>query len=650
MRPISALRYLGGAGALLLALLLSTALATGQGGTAARLAGRLMSGGKPIGRTPVTLYASGRAFGRRATVLGSSRSRPDGSFSLSYRAPGGRDSVLYVIAGRGSSVRLAAALGAGRVSSSVVVDERTTVATGFAFAQFTDGRNIAGPAPGPRNAAAMAANLVNARTGALGGVILRRPNGNQTPTLRTFNSLANLLVPCVRSAARCSGLFGLATPPGGSRPRGTLAAIADIARNPANNVGKLFALTRSRPTPYRPALSRSMRPDAWILALRFYGDGKTLSGPGNSAIDAEGNVWVSANYVWSSNPAAEVCGSKLVFKFLPSGRYAPGSPYSGGGLNGAGYGVDIDLHRHIWVGNFGFAARKCADPPPHNSLSEFTPSGKPLSPSATSTSGGGFTAGGVSWPQGVVTDRHNTIWAANCGNNSITMYQNGNPRAAKNFKNLGLQKPFDIAFNKQGQAFVTGNGNNAVAIVNPNGTLARPLITQGGLNKPLGVAADSQGNMWIGNSTILSVPCPKGGVHFHAHGSVTFISSDGKTVKNFTGGGMTAPWGVAVDGNDNVWIANFSHKRVSELCGTKPSNCPPGAHTGQPISPAGGYGFAGLDRNTSLQIDPSGNVWITNNWKIKARPLRNPGGYEMVVYIGAAKPLRTPLIGPPRAL
>ena len=156
--------------------------------------------------------------------------------------------------------------------------------------------------------------------------------------------------------------------------------------------------------------------------------------------------------------------------------------------------------------------------------------------------------------------------------------------------------------------------------------------------------------MWIGNSTILNVPCPKGGVHFHAHGSVTFISSDGKTVDTSPAAACTAPWGVAVDGNDNVWVANFSHKRVSELCGTKPSNCPPGIHTRQPISPTNGYGFAGLTRNTSVQIDPSGNVWITNNWKIKARPLRNPGGYEMVVYVGAAKPLRTPLIGPPRPL
>lgn len=77
---------------------------------------------------------------------------------------------------------------------------------------------------------------------------------------------------------------------------------------------------------------------------------------------------------------------------------------------------------------------------------------------------------------------------------------------------------------------------------------------------------------------------------------------------------------------------------------------PPGTRTGQPISPPGGYGFDGLVRNTNVQVDPSGNLWITNNWKLKARPLKNPGGYQMVVYIGVAGPVRTPLIGPPRAL
>lgn len=58
--------------------------------------------------------------------------------------------------------------------------------------------------------------------------------------------------------------------------------------------------------------------------------------------------------------------------------------------------------------------------------------------------------------------------------------------------------------------------------------------------------------------------------------------------------------------------------------------------TGQPISPPTGYGFDGLDRNTSLQIDPSGNIWITNNWTENPQGLSNPGGHQMVVYLGVA--------------
>jgi hypothetical protein len=86
---------------------------------------------------------------------------------------------------------------------------------------------------------------------------------------------------------------------------------------------------------------------------------------------------------------------------------------------------------------------------------------------------------------------------------------------------------------------------------------------------------------------------------------------------------------------------------VSEFCGTEPANCPPGTRTGEPISPSTGYGFDGLVRNTALQIDPSGNVWICNNWMNVPRLHKNPGGHQMVVYVGVAGPLQTPLIGPP---
>lgn len=617
-------------------------------GARAVLSGVVDSGGVPLAATPVTLYRTSQG-GAPPISLGSSLTGADGSFRISYAQQGGTSFFLYVIAGPPSAVRLAAVVGPPPVPRKVVVNELTTVAAGFALAQFIGPRGIAGPAPGPQNGAQMAADLADATTGAPGRVLVTPPNGKQTSTWRTFYSLANMLVPCVRSASACGPLFGLATPPRGPAPTGTLEAVADIARNPANDVDGLFGLSFSEPRPYQPALAPSARPDGWILALRFQGDGKTLDGPGNTAIDAEGNAWVTSNYVFSKNPAAPVCGSRLLFKFTPNGSYAPGSPYTGGGLNGDGYGITLDTHGNVWTGNFGFSSHFCTDQPPHLSVSEFTPAGVPISPNQTKRSPGGYTQGGVFWPQGVVADHDDNIWIANCGNDTVTQYLNGNPNAYRGLGNLGIEKPFDIALNKKGQAFVTGNGNKAVAMLNPDGTpTGRSPITGGGLNRPMGIAADIQGNMWIANSAAVNVPCPKGGTRSVGTGSVVLIRSDGQIAPHpFTGGGLTMPWGIAVDGNDNVWVANFKGQRVSELCGFETNNCPPGTRTGQAISPPTGFGFDGLVRQTSVQIDPSGNLWITNNWKLKPLPLRNPGGYQMVVYVGVAGPLRAPLIGPP---
>jgi hypothetical protein len=613
------------------------------------VAGRALGGGKPLGSTRVTLYRTASNGSGRRVALGDALTRADGSFSISYAAESRSNAVLYLLVGKSSAVRLAAVLGAASVPRRVVVNERTTVAMGFALAQFIAGRNVAGRSPGPQNGAAMAADLVDVRTGGLSPVLATSPNGGKTSTLRTFNSLANMLVPCVRSVERCRELFTLATPPGGKAPTGTLDAIADIARNPADNVEGLSRLARSSAALYRPALRASQQPDAWTLALRFDGDGKSMNGPGNMAIDARGNIWVTGNYTYSRNPLAPVCGSKLLFELTPAGGYAKGSPFSGGGLDGAGFGITFDPQGNLWLSNFGFASSRCPSQPPHLSVSKFGPTGDPLSPPETASSSGGYTTGGTSWPQGTVSDRKGNIWIANCGNDSVTRYGGGNPAAATNLTDLGIAKPFDIAINLQGQVFVTGNGNDSVAMLNPDGSpTAQSPITGAGLKRPLGIAADSRGNMWVASSGVIDVPCPDTHGSLKPNGgAITLIASDGTSATAHTGGGLTIPWGIAVDGNDNIWVADFYGSRLSEFCGTNPAHCPPAVATGEPISPASGFGFDGLARNTGVQIDPSGNVWVANNWKTLPVPNANPGGYEMVAFIGLAGPLETPLIGPP---
>lgn len=638
----------------LLALLLFGLLTVAADGADAAMTsimrGKVVSGKQPIARAPVTVYQAAGEKGR-PVALGRGRTDRRGRFRLEYLRPTRNAATAYAIVGRRAAVRLAATLGAAPLPRRVVINELTTVATGYALAQFIRGHAIAGPHPGPRNAALMAANLANARNGKVSPVLRRPPNGRRTPTLATFRSVANMLAACARRPRRCGPLFRLTTTPDGKRPRGTLQAVANIAKHPWQRVKPLYRLAGSKPAPYRGALKSTRQLAAWTMPVRFVGDGKSMDGPGNFAIDAEGNIYVSNNYEYGADPRVPRCGSELLPKFTPDGRYAPNSPFQGGGLSGAGYGITLDPKGNIWVGNFGFAAPEpgCAaeDQPPHNSISHFTPDGQALSGDS------GYVAGDVFWPQGTVSDQQGTIWIANCGNGKVTRMPGDNPGAAVGL-DVGLNQAFDIAVDHDGNVYATGLGNDRLAMLNPDGSPrpGSPLdAAQLGLNKPMGIAADSRGNMWIANSGLMNLPCPTVTVDLsNVGGSLSLLGADGQPVTSgenvFKGGGLTIAWGIAVDGDDNVWVSNFAGRRISQFCGLRKRNCRPGAKVGDPISGDRGYFFAGLTRSTAVEIDPSGNVWATNNWK--QIPIQtNPGGLEIVAYVGAAAPIKTPLIGPP---
>lgn len=613
------------------------------------------SAGRPLGSVPVKAYRSGGSDGE-TELLGVTRTGPTGRFALRIRQPSSPDAVVYLTAGKGAGIRLAATLGSAPVPRRAVLNELTTAATGYAFAQFIQGRRIAGPSPGPRNAALMAANLADPRTGKVSKVLRTSPNGSETSTLATFRSVANMLPRCARRLAGCSRLFRLTATPDGRRPRGALQAVANVAKNPWQNVRRLARLALSKPAPYGGALTAGETPAAWTMPVRFVGDGKTLDGPGNTAFDAEGRAYVANNYEFGADPLVPRCGSDLLPVFEPDGTYAPGTPFQGGGLSGAGYGVTLDPAGDIWVGNFGFAAQPPGCPtdrqPPHNSVSQFEPDGTAVSPDT------GWTGGGIDWPQGTIADENGTIWVANCGNGLVTRMPGDDPGSAVGI-DVGLDEAFDLVANDSGKVIVTGLGNSKVAVLEGDGTPIpiSPLDSEElGLDRPMGIALDSRGNSWIANSGLIDLPCP-GPIDVELTGRGGSLSMLGKGVKPrtsegdvFSGGGLTIPWGIAVDGDDNVWVSNFGKQRVSEFCGVRTKGCRPGSEPGDPISPDGtGYFFDGFVRLTSVQIDPSGNVWVTNNWKLK--PIQtNPGGYEMVVMVGAAAPLRAPLIGPPEPL
>ncbi len=78
---------------------------------------------------------------------------------------------------------------------------------------------------------------------------------------------------------------------------------------------------------------------------------------------------------------------------------------------------------------------------------------------------------------------------------------------------------------------------------------------------------------------------------------------------------------------------------------------------GDAISPPGGYVGGGLQMQVDVAIAPAGDVWVTNNWQYWPAALEKVdealstlgGGQGVVVFYGMAKPVRVPMVGPPRA-
>jgi hypothetical protein len=589
---------------------------------AAQLRGRVLAGGQGVGGSAVTLYAA-----NVKKPLGSARSGSDGSFAISYRPRAG--AVLYAVAagGRTPAGRALRYLGVADPAQArprrLALDEQTTVAGAYALSRFLEGRRLAGPEPGLSNAAATVPSLVDPTTGRVSPVLASPPNGSETRTLASFRTLAAILASCTGESRRnCRALFAAARPPRGPRPHDTLEAVHDIALNPANHVQRIFALPRSHG--FRPTLKRA--PSSWVLSLLH--TNAAYDGPGRIAFDSDGNIWVTNNF----QPPGTSAGS-WVISLDPAGdpRLGPHGALRGGGILGNWWGIAVDGRDRVWLSSFTGDDPVEYDEPGFvggHTVSVFSQTGKTPFPD-------GIVSEDLQAPQGIAVDQREDVWVANHGGESVTLFPRGNPSRARTIRGGGLHNPFGVAVDGHGNVWVD-NGSldtehpGSLTRISPAGIPSGPFYAAR-MRSPQGIAVDSAGNLWV-TSLVNS--------------TVTWFGPDGKVKGQFKAPSILGAWSVAIDGDDNVWVASFVNRHVTLLCGRIVANCPPGTKTGEPISPArAGFSNGGLQHVTAVQVDQSGNVWVANNWET-IEPV--VGGDGLVEFIGAAPPVKTPLIGPPQ--
>src|SRR6266567_4694307 len=649
-------------GCILLALTVTGAHTQQIAASPDNIGGKVEGGGGPIAKATVTLWAAGPGAPQK---LAETQTKDDGSFDLA--SAGGKDDagVLYLIAkggepkvggdkGPNPTITLMATLGT-TPPKRVTINELTTVASAWTGAQFMNGIAIKGPALGLRIAAGNVRNLVDLETGGLGPVIQDPLNSSQTATLATFSTLGDLLAGCITRVHgdACNKLFAAATPPAGVAPTDTLTAARNIARNPSHQAQQLFALLdafypvpagkRLRAAPFIPYLS--FAPGAWTLSLVYAGGG--LNSLGGVAIDGEGNMWTGDNFLVGSQSTIFRGFGGGISKIAPNGRpisvfdrrtgkpLSPETGYNFGGQLGEMQGIITTPNGDVWAldnekDQIVYLPKGDAT---KGRILGRTVNGKPVDGTLQ-----------VKAPFYLAVDQQDRIWVTNSGSDTVTRFPASDPGKAEQIK-VGFA-PRAIAIDSLGNAWI----NNTVGHPDTREKLA--LVEAKLKSKVEGLAgsgskAENIAKMWIGLfETLQEFP----------GGDVSMVRPDGTVLPPFDGGkSILGPWGIAIDGNDNVWVANGSGHSVAQLCGARPANCPPGTKTGDAISPPGGY-IGGLQFLTDLAIDPAGNIWVANNWDLaeqagfKEMPpaalSTRFGGNGTVIFFGLAKPVRTPLIGP----
>jgi NHL repeat len=199
-----------------------------------------------------------------------------------------------------------------------------------------------------------------------------------------------------------------------------------------------------------------------------------------------------------------------------------------------------------------------------------------------------------------------------------------------------LYAPKGVAVDGQGNVYIADSNNFRVRKVSPGGAITtfagggKPgFLGDGGpatlatLRNPFGVAVDGQGNVYIADTDNMRVRKVSSG------GTITTIAGTGVQGSSGDGGPATSallrfPYGLAVDGQGNVYIADSGNNRVRKVSrgGTITTFAGTGANN---FSGDGGPATtAQLQIPRDVALDGQGNVYIADgNYRLRKV---GPGG------------------------
>ena len=201
-------------------------------------------------------------------------------------------------------------------------------------------------------------------------------------------------------------------------------------------------------------------------------------------------------------------------------------------------------------------------------------------------------------PWGIAVDGSGNVYVADADNHSIrkiahngdvtTIAGSGTSGSADgNGSAASFNFPNGVAVDGSGNVYVADRNNHTIRKITPNGdvtTIAGTGSTgsmdgngtSASFNNPYGVAVDGSGNVYVadtGNHTIRKIT---------PNGDVTTIAGTGSTGSmddNGTSASFSSPIGITIDGSSNVYVADFYNHKIRKI--SLPSTTLTGDSTGR---------------------------------------------------------------------
>ena len=307
-----------------------------------------------------------------------------------------------------------------------------------------------------------------------------------------------------------------------------------------------------------PALGKSVGLPDEVPLVTITGSKTGLSYPQGIALDSSGKIYVADT------------SSVFVYPAGSKGNAVPSSAtISTTMTTGLGWpqGIALDSTGKIYVADDG--------PGASGPGSVFVyPAGSKANAAPTASISGTNT--GLSYPQGVALDSSSNIYVADEGAVSVFVYSagsNGNvaPTTTISGSNTELDTPEGIVVDSSLNIYVADDGDGScdgtesvyVYPVGSNGNAGPSATISGGntgLCYPYGIALDSSGNIYVADEGAASVFVYPPLASLPSQPNYPNVTPIATISGNQTG--LSGPYGIALDSNRNIYVADLSANSV----------------------------------------------------------------------------------------